>query len=128
MDKTNAFAEKIFLHNDNGSKLYFRGRMFSESSYFDELTATLTRVRLYATDNGRHVYSIVSGSGADKSRRYYVVAPGTDTCQISDGIHTLTLPTEMLFSAVFGLCGIDPERAEELRPSFEENLRLAAEG
>lgn len=128
MDNNNAFTEKIFLHNDNGSKLYFRGRMFSESSYFDEQTSTLTRVRLYATDNGRHVYSIVSGAGAEKSRRYYVVVPGAETCQISDGIHTLTVPTDMLFASVFGLCGIDPERAEELRPSFEENLRLAAEG
>ena len=128
MDKTSIFAEKVFLHSDNGSKLYFKGRMFSESSYFDEQTSTLTRVRLYATDDGRHVYSIISGDGAEKSRRYYVVTPGMETCQIGDGIHSLTVPTEMLFAAVFGLCGIDPELAEDMRPSFEENLRLAAEG
>ena len=128
MDATNSLAEKILLQNDNGSKLYFRGRMFSESSYFDEQTSTLTRIRLYAIDNGRHVYSIICGAGAAKSRRYYVVTPGKELCQISDGIHSLTVPTEMLFAAVFGLCGIDPEHAEEFRPSFEENLHLAAEG
>jgi hypothetical protein len=126
MDTPNAFAEKVFLHNDNGSQLSFQGRMFAESTYFDEQTSTLTRIRLYVTDNGRHVYSIVSGAGAEKSRRYYEVVPGEESCEISDGVHSLCVPTEMLFASVFGLCGIDPDRAEELRPSFEENLPMVS--
>ena len=122
---TGSFSEKIFLRSDNGAELYFRGQLFSESSYYDEETATLTRLRLFTTETGRHVYSIISGAGAEKTRRHYVVTPQGDTCQMSDGIQTLTLPVEMLFAAVFGLCGIDPERAEELRPAFEETLRMA---
>ncbi|MDR2077238.1 MAG: hypothetical protein LBP61_09985 [Desulfovibrio sp.] len=126
MDTANAFAEKIFLRSDNGAQLSFQGRMFAESTYFDEQTSSLTRIRLYLTDSGGHVYSIVSGAGAEKSRRFYEVRPGRETCRINDGVHDLTVPTDMLFASVFGLCGIDPARAEELRPSFEENLPLAA--
>jgi hypothetical protein len=126
MDTPKAFGEKFFLRNDNGAQLSFQGRMFAESTYFDEQTSTLTRIRLYVADNGDHVYSIVSGAGAGKSRRFYEVTPGREICRISDGVHSLTVPTDMLFASVFGLCGIDPERAEELRPSFEENLPLAA--
>jgi hypothetical protein len=121
-----AFTEKLFLRNDNGAELSFRGRMFAESTYFDEQTSTLTRIRLYAADTGGHVYSIVSGAGEKKSRRFYEVTPGKETCRISDGTHALTVPTDMLFASVFGLCGIDPGRAGDLRSSFEENLPLAA--
>lgn len=118
------FSEKIFLRSDNGAELYFNGKLYSESSYYDEDSATLTRLRLFLTENGEQVYSIVSGSGAEKTRRHYTVAPEGDFYRISNGIHTLTLPLEMLFAAVFGLCGIDPARAEELKPEFEENLRM----
>ena len=120
-----ALAEKVLLRGDNGAELEFKGRIFSESSYYDEETSTLTRLRLFMDEDGRHVYSIISGSGANKNRRFYIVVPGKDVCEISDGIHTLTVPIDMLFAAVFGLCGIDPSRADELRPSFEEGLSLA---
>ncbi len=120
-----ALTEKVFLRSDNGAELYFQGRIFSESSYYDDETATLTRMRLFVADNGSQVYSIVSGSRTNKTRRHYVVTTDGDMCRMSDGIQILTLPVEMLFAAVFGLCGIDPDRAEELRPAFEENLRLA---
>lgn len=119
-----SFSEKIFLRSDNGAELYFCGKLYSESSYYDEDSATLTRLRLFLADNGEQVYSIVSGSGAGKTRRHYTVAPDGDFFRVSNGIHTLTLPLEMLFAAVFGLCGIDPSRAEELKPEFEENLRM----
>ncbi len=129
MNKTiQAFAEKVLLRSDNGSELRFQGRMFSETSSFDEETSSLIRLRLYTDEEGRLVYSIVSGTGAKRSRRHYVVTPGQDMCRISDGISTLNVPTDMLFASVFGLCGIDAECAEELRPSFEENLRLVAGG
>jgi hypothetical protein len=126
MDTPKTFGEEILLRNDNGAQLSFRGRMFAESTYFDEQTSTLTRIRLYSSDNGGHVYSIVSGAGSGKSRRFYEVSPGREVCRISDGLHHLTVSTDMLFASVFGLCGIDPDRAEELRPAFEENLPLAA--
>lgn len=118
------FSEKIFLRSDNGAELYFCGKLYSESSYYDEESATLTRLRLFLTENGEQVYSIVSGSGAEKTRRHYTVAPDGVFYRISNGIQTLTLPLDLLFAAVFGLCGIDPDRAEELKPEFEENLRM----
>ena len=121
---TGALTEKIFLRSDNGAELYFCGQLYSESSYYDEETATLTRLRLFITDTGEQVYSIVSGSGTQKHRRHYLVSAMGQRCRVSDGVQTLVLPVDMLFAAVFGLCGIDPERAEELRPAFEENLRM----
>lgn len=119
-----AFTEKIFLRSDNGAELYFCGQLYSESSYYDEETAAITRLRLFVTENGEQVYSIVSGSGAEKTRRHYIVAQDGDFYRISNGIQTLTLPLEMLVVAVFRLCGIDPDRAEELKSDFEENLRM----
>jgi hypothetical protein len=119
-----AFTENIFLRSDNGAELNFRGRLYSESSYYDEESATITRLRLFITDQSEHVYSIVSSSGAEKQRRHYTVAPDGGQYRISNGVQTLTLPLETLFAAVFGLCGIDPERAGELKSGFEENLRM----
>jgi hypothetical protein len=119
-----AFTENIFLRSDNGAELNFRGRLYSEYSYYDEERATNTRLRLFITDQSEHVYSIMSDSGAEKQRRHYTVAPDGDQYRISNGVQTLTLPLETLFAAVFGLCGIDPDRAEELKSGFEETLRM----
>lgn len=114
--------ERIVLFNDNGVELRFNGRLFSESSYYDEDSASLTRLRLYVSDQNEQVYSIVSGTGTEKTRRYYVVAQEGDAYRISNGTHALRLPLDLLFASVFGLCGIDPDRAEELRSDFEESL------
>ena len=116
--------EQITLNSDNGVDLQFNGRLFSESSYYDEDSATLTRLRLYLTDSNEQVYSIVSGTGREKTRRHYVVAQEGDLYRISNGVQTLRLPLDILFASVFGLCGIDPDRAEELKPEFEESLRM----
>lgn len=121
-------TEKIFLRSDNGAELYFCGRLYSESSYYDEETATITRLRLFVTDAGEQVYSIVSGSGADKTRRHYTAVQDGDMYRFSNGVQTLTLPLDMLFASVFGLCGIDPARAEELKSGFEENLSMIVGG
>lgn len=122
---TGTLMERFFLRSDNGSELSFHGQLYSESSYYDEEAAALTRLRLFVTREKELVYSIVSSSGPQKTRRHYTVVPLGDLCRISDGMQTLTLPADMLFAAVFGLCGIDPERAEELKSGFEENLRMA---
>ena len=120
-----AHFDPITLSNDNGVAFTFSGRLFSESSYYDEKSMTLTRLRLYISDQNEQVYFIVSGSGQEKTRRYYVVAQeGDDLYRVSNGAHTLRLPLDILFASVFGLCGIDPDRAEELKPDFEESLRM----
>jgi hypothetical protein len=128
MTKTDAgaFTEKIFLRSDNGAELSFCGRLYSESSYYDEESGRMTRWRLFLTDKGEQVYSIVSSAGAQKERRHYIVTRDGDRYRFSNGVQTLSVELETLFAAVFGLCGIDPGRAEELKPAFEENLRMIA--
>lgn len=116
--------EQITVSDSNGVEHSFNGRLFSESSYYDEDTATLTRLRLYISDQNEQVFSIVSGTGLEKNRRYYVVAQDGELYKISNGVHTLRLPPDILFASVFGLCGIAPERADELKPDFEESLRM----
>lgn len=126
--KSSSLSENIVLQNNNGETLKVQGKLFSESSYFDEENHSITRLRLYASDNGNLVYSIISGDAQEKSRRFYTVNVENDVCTMSDGAQTVSLPLDMLFGAVFGLCGIEPSRAEELRPAFEETLRAANEG
>jgi len=116
-------SDKIILQSDNGSELSFNGSLSSERSLYDEDTGDLTRLRLFTTEKGEYVYSIVSGTGANKERRHYVISQEGDLYRINDGRQTLLLPPEMLFTAVFGLCGIDAEKALELMPAFEDNLR-----
>lgn len=117
------YTDKINLQSDNGAEFAFYGRLVSESSFFDEDSGALTRLRLFATENGEHVYSIVSGAGAGKKRRNYMIANEGEFYRVSDGVQTLLLPPELLFAAVFGLCGLDSEKAQELMPAFQENLR-----
>ena len=112
------------LRSDNGSVLNFSGQLYCESSYYEEDSSTITRLRLFLTDAGEHVYSIVSGSNTCKTSRYYQVSAQGENCRLSDGVQTLHLPGDLLFAAVFGLCGIAPDRAEELRPVFDEALRM----
>lgn len=117
--------ERIILQSDNGTRLEFTGRVFSETSFYDEENGSLTRMRLFLTDEGSQVYSIVVADGGCKQRRHYSVKPEGELCMMSDGLQTLAVPTEMLFASVFGLCGLDPARADDLRTTFAETLRLA---
>ncbi len=113
---------------ENGSTVEFTGRMYSETSYHEEETNTLTRLRLFVTNDQCQVYSIVSTTGVRKQHRFYKIKPLGTLCEMSDGKQTLVVPTEMLFAAVFGLCGIDPATADQMRPSFEETLNAAVAG
>ncbi len=117
--------ENYVLHTDTGAEVRFRGRVFSESSYIDEDQGTLTRLKLYVTDDNRQVYSVVSGPGDAKWRRVYVLRVEDDLCHINNGVQDITLRTDMLLTAVFGLCGIDPTATDELRVSLEETLKAA---
>lgn len=125
MTNTTHCPDDIVLHSDNGASLHFKGRLFSESTCFDDTSGTLIRLRLFSMHGGGQVYSIITTSDTQKNRRYYTMRPVGELCEISDGVQTLTLPVEMLFNSVFGLCGIDPSQAENLRSSFEESLKFA---
>ncbi|MFQ8736395.1 MAG: hypothetical protein ACLSAH_10505 [Bilophila wadsworthia] len=54
----------VVLHLDNGAEMQFSGRPFAGGSWFDDETGELTRQKLYTTESGEHVYSIVTGKAA----------------------------------------------------------------
>ncbi len=116
--------EEFTLQGYQGGDFSFRGRLFSEGSFFDEDSRTLIRLRLFAMADNRLVYSVVSGSGKHKDRRVYVLRVENDVCHIDNGSQNLTLPLDMLFSAVFGLCGLADGRESDLRAALEESLNV----
>lgn len=122
---TQTTHETFTVYNDKGKELTFRGVLKSEKNYFDEETECLTRLRLFVTDESSLVYSVITGSGESKTRRFYHIKAIDGLCVMSDGSNSLTVPVDMLFTAVFGLCDIDPSRAEEIRPVIEQVLRAA---
>lgn len=102
-------ATNVVLHLDNGTDMQFSGRPFAGGSWFDEETGELTRQKLYATESGEHVYSIVTGQGQRRSRRAYRVALHGEACTISDGRTEMTLDLEMLMLAVRALSGLEKD-------------------
>ena len=122
----NPAHEEFVLQGYNNGELHFRGSLFSEGSFFDEESGALTRMRLFMLGDRRIVYSVVSGAGEHKDRRIYVLKIEGDMCSIDNGQMSISLSQEMLFAAVFGLCGLDESREQELRSAFEESLRVAS--
>lgn len=116
--------ESIALALDNGAQLNFQGRLFSESSWFDEETGMLTRHKLYITDKNEQVYSVISGSGKVKNRRAYRISVHGDACTIDNGLSELTMPFNFLMLAVRNLCGLE-EGATPTLELVEETLRAA---
>lgn len=122
---TQAVYENFTVSNDKGNELAFTGYLASESSHYDEGTGSLTKLRLFVTRNAELVYSIVTSSGEVRSRRFYSIKTDGELCKMYDGTTTLAIPLNMLYTAVFGLCGIDPTLAEEIRPALEKVLEAA---
>lgn len=120
--KTQACLEEFTLQGYGNRDLTFNGRLFSEGSFFDEESGSLTRLRLFALEDNRLVYSVVSGTGKEKDRRVYILTVDKDFCQIDSGQQQITLPVEMLFTAAFGLCGLEAGQESELRAALEESL------
>lgn len=117
--------EQIELQNTYGGKIAFRGRIFSECSYYDEESKTLTRQRLYVTDNGEQVYSIVSGSGASKEHRVYLLRVDGDECVINNGSCEIAVRKELLMASMRTLCGFNEGCSADLLKSLEETLDAA---
>ncbi len=116
--------EEVQLSLDNGAQLSFKGRQFAGGSWFDEENSVLTRQNLYVTDQGEHVYSITSGSGANRSRRAYKVLLQGENCSINDGRVEMNLSYDMLMIAVRSLTGLDKESTPSLE-MIEETLKAA---
>lgn len=123
-DVSNRNLETITLQHDNGKDLVFRGRLFSECSWFDDENSILTRQKLYVTENNEHVYYIVSGSLGKRSRRVYNVSVMGDHCVIRNGKSEMNLQFDMLMFAVRGLCGLE-EGATPTLSVVEETLKAA---
>lgn len=118
--------EQISLKNEFGDEVRFCGKMFSESSYYEDVSGVLTRHRLYKADTGEYVYSIVSGSAAEKNYRVYRMRIEGESCVINNGAIEMTVSVELLLSSVFNLCGINNEDAADLRETLVESLNVAA--
>lgn len=121
--------EEFSLAGYGGGKFDFTGRLFSEGSFFDAENGTLTRLRLFAMQDGRLVYHVVSSSGSvgeNKERRVYVLTVDGELCHIDSGRQSVTLPMDMLFAAVYGLCGMDASQEDELRATLQESLRAVS--
>lgn len=118
-------CEEHVLHNDAGAEIRFRGKLFSESSYYDEEQGAITRLKLFVAEDGRQIYSIVSGSNAAKWRRVYTMRIDGDFCHIDNGVQEITLHTDMLLTVVFGLCGIDAAQGEAVRTFIEDSRKIA---
>ena len=105
----------VVLHLDNGAEMQFSGRPFAGGSWFDDETGELTRQKLYTTESGEHVYSIVTGKGQQRSRRAYRVSLHGEACTINDGRTEMTLDLEMLMLAVRALSGLEKDDAPDPR-------------
>ena len=123
-DDTLTSRANVVLHLDNGAEMQFSGRPFAGGSWFDDETGELTRQKLYTTESGEHVYSIVTGKGQRRSRRAYRVSLHGEACTINDGRTEMTLDLEMLMLAVRALSGLEKDDAPTL-DTVEETLRAA---
>lgn len=124
-EATERMLEDVCLKHDNGADIVFRGRLFAESSWFDEESATLTRQKLYVAENNDQVYYIVRGSGQKRERRAYRVSVRGDQCVIRNGAMEMTLQFDMLMLAVRGLCGLKDANATPSLDMVEEMLKAA---
>lgn len=115
--------EEICLKHDNGNDLCFRGRLFSECSWFDDEHQVMTRQKLYVTDKNEQVYYIVRSHGQERSRHAYRLTVDGETCVIYNGRSEMALQFDMLMLAVRGLCGLDAEATPTLG-QVEEMLRV----
>ena len=116
--------EDICQKHDNGCDFTFRGRLFSECSWYDEALGMLTRQKLYVTDRNEQVYYIVRSCGQERTRHAYRLTMRGDTCIIHNGVTEIALKFDMLMLAVRGLCGLDAGATPSLS-MVEEMLKAA---
>jgi len=116
--------EDISLKHDNGSDIFFRGRLFAECSWYDEEQEMLTRQKLYVTDTNEHIYYLVSHAGEKRQRRAYRLSVLGDRCVIHNGNTEMVLQFDMLMLAVRSLCGLSAE-AESAIDMVEQTLKAA---
>ena len=108
---------EICLKVDGCEDFVFKGRIFSECSWYDEEFGIQTRQKLYVTDTSDQVYYIVR-SGAEKSRKAYRLSFDNGLYTIWNGSFQISLTAEMLKVALHSLCGLK----DEIEPAVDEML------
>ena len=114
---------KQTLPNDEGTDISFCGKLYSETAFYDEDSGSITRVKMFLTDDSRHVYSFVSGSPAEKSRRAYTLRFEDELCFLGNGTQEMPLPVDMLLDTVFSLCHLDPAEGDAIRTLLEDSRK-----
>ena len=109
---------EICMKVDGCEDFVFKGRIFSECSWYDEEFGIQTRQKLYVTDGSDQIYYIVR-SGAEKSRRAYRLSFDNGLYTIWNGSFQISLTADMLKAALHSLCGLK----EESEPAVDEMLR-----
>ena len=106
--------ENVCLKQDQGGDVNFRGRLFSECSWFDDETKQLVRQKLYVTEDNEQVYSIVRSAGENKSHHVYRFSVKGDNCVIVAGKNETVLPFPMLMHVVREICGLEEDEVPTL--------------
>lgn len=116
--------EDISLRHDNGEDMRFRGRLFSECSWYDEEHGMLCRQKLYVTEDRDQIYYIMRTGAEERSRHAYRLRVQDDVCTIDNGKGEMRMPVSLLMLAVRALCGMDAQSADSLA-MVEEMLKAA---
>ncbi|MDR2504256.1 MAG: hypothetical protein LBD82_07765 [Deltaproteobacteria bacterium] len=118
----NTEFEHFSLPGYSGKNLEFRGRLFAESTSGDQEDGSPSRVRLFVTADKRLIYSLVSGVGKNKSRRLYILTKEDEVWRLDDGRQQISMPEEMFFILIKGICEITDEYCETFRSMLHDSL------
>ncbi|MFI3272780.1 MAG: hypothetical protein R3Y11_11900 [Pseudomonadota bacterium] len=116
--------EDVVLHNDGKADFCFLGRLFSECSWFDAESQTMTRQKLFITEKNEQVYYVMTARQGVRSHRAYGLRLCGDRCTMFDGVAEITMQLPLLMLAVRALCGFD-KAGEQVLAHIEETLKAA---
>jgi hypothetical protein len=102
----------VRLWSDRGGEIVFNGYPYAKTSFYDDRSGLLTRQELYALEDGRQAFSIVSIDGESKSRRAYVVEREGEICHIDDGKEKISMPLDSIMDFARMLLEIDASRTK----------------
>lgn len=111
------------LQGFGGKELHFHAKLFSECSLFNDDNGEITRMSLYMLADKRLVYYMVSGNGKGKDARTYLIKVQDDFCDVDNGLMRMVLPSSLMFSVVFGMCGLGEGQEVEMKETLEQSLK-----
>lgn len=116
--------ENVALKNDGKADFCFVGRLFSECSWFDAESQTMTRQKLFITEKNEQVYYIMTAKHGQRSHRAYGLRLRGERCTMFDGFTEITMQLPLLMLAVRSLCGFN-KASEQVLAHIEETLKAA---